>query len=156
MKSQWLRIVQDYPGNNVGPTVPFLIGALRQPPGAARPKGSGRAELRALLAAMLGESPMPWNVVIQPCGGPEKLVVTLTDVKRPDCIEIRSATVPGRVLYCHPVDSQVGNIDDLANALWNEFGTNIDEGKFSYVDGEWRPFSSTEVNNINAVLQDGA
>ena len=152
MKPDWLRIVQDYPDNKVGPTVPFLVGALRHPPGAPQPKGSGRAELHTLLIAMRDESPARWNVVIQPCGGPEKLVVTLTDIKRPDCIGVRSASRPGKVLYCHPIRSGISEIDGLVDALWGEFGVNIDDGKFSYVGGEWRAFSKMELQNISDVL----
>lgn len=153
MRPAWLRIVQDYPGNKVGPTVPFLVGALRQPPGAAKNQASGREELRSLLAAMRDESPAPWNVVIQPCGGPEKLVVTLTDVERHDCIGIRSTSVTGKVLYCHPIGSNISDIDGLVDALWGEFGNSIDGGKFSYVGGEWRTFTDVELKSINDVLK---
>lgn len=153
MRPEWLRIVQDYPGNNVGPTIPFLLAALRKPVGAVKPEVASRAELLALLISMRDNSPSPWRVVIQPCGGPEKLVVTLTDIDRQDCVAIRSGATPGGVLYCHPLSPGIHDVDDLLEALWSEFGESINRGRFSYVAGEWRQLSDVEITNIGALLK---
>lgn len=155
MKPPWLRIVQDHPTNKIGPTIPFLLGALRSPVGEVRDVPTSRKELGALLVEMCDEPLAPWHVVIQPCGTPEKLVVNMSDVAPPGYIRIESPSKKGRALYCYPIHgADIHDVDSLEDALWTLWGDVISRGDFSYVDGKWTPFTRFDKNDIATALRE--
>jgi hypothetical protein len=78
MTDTWIRILKDYP-NRFGPTVPFILGALRHPVGSVLPAEKSREELRALLVAMRDEAPDHYSVVIQGCVNLAEPIARLSD-----------------------------------------------------------------------------
>lgn len=64
---RWLRIARDYPDNSSGPTLPFIIGAIREPIGDQRTPDQDREDLKALLLAMDRGAPDNSTVTIRWC-----------------------------------------------------------------------------------------
>lgn len=52
-----LRLVKDYPDNTNGPTIPFLLGALREDPDSVVSDEESRTELRDLISAVKSANP---------------------------------------------------------------------------------------------------
>lgn len=65
----WYRIVTDYrPRWNVGPTVPFVFGAVRKPMGEApTSRGEAQMELHGLLMRFYNEVAPCFGTRLQPC-----------------------------------------------------------------------------------------
>lgn len=144
MAAAWFRIVKDYP-NKVGPTIPFILGALRRPVGAVAAPDASRAELRALLVAMRDDTPAPHNVVIQGCTTLGEPVVALSDHQPGGFIRLDSVSKPGRALYCGPsYGADVHDFESLAEALWERYAQVISEGRFSFRNRTWHPFDQAE------------
>jgi hypothetical protein len=57
----WFRIVMD-PKLQRGPTIPFILGACRDPLTAEASPKLGEPDLRRLLAAMRDETPEPYCI----------------------------------------------------------------------------------------------
>ena len=71
-----LRIIEDYPGLHMGPSVPFVVGALKEPIGAAPvDEKNGRQALSDLLTE-LRAAPRGRGVRIQWCGNIKAYVAT--------------------------------------------------------------------------------
>ena len=68
----WFRIIKAYPDNTNGPTIPFLVGALRQNFDSPVPEDKSKDELVALIQAMRNEMPTGYGVQIKmrPAGRP--------------------------------------------------------------------------------------
>src|SRR2546425_1156988 len=62
----WFRIVMD-PKLQRGPTIPFILGACRDPFSEDASPELGESDLRRLLAAMRDETPKPYWIEILRC-----------------------------------------------------------------------------------------
>ena len=76
----------------------------------------------------------------------EKLVVTLTDVRPKDFIQLLSPLKGGRSLSAFRINPNVYDLDTLVNALWDLYGQFISNGCFLYEGGQWRPFNEMSTN----------
>jgi len=60
----WFRIVMD-PKLQRGPTIPFILGACRDPLSAAASPEPAESDLRRLLTAMRDATPKPYSIEIR-------------------------------------------------------------------------------------------
>src|SRR5437867_1677291 len=145
MGATWFRVVKDYP-NNFGPTIPFILGALRRPVGNVLPFDESREELRALLAAMRDEVPDRYSVVIQGCANLGEPIVRLSDSEPSGFLRFDSPSKKGRALYFESFyDLPVDDFESLVKGLWERYETIISEGRFSRRNGTWQVFDETEL-----------
>ena len=143
----WFRIVRDYPERTKGPTLPFLIGALRGDPDAIVPDSTSKAEVRNLISAMRSEMPHGWGVALEWCGG--KVDAHIFDARMGG----QGFTHDG--VYGHDVHDD----ESLVEALWAEYGDKISSRTYS---GEkttpdakttWRGFDDKERANIKLLRE---
>ncbi len=121
MAPDWFRLVKGY---RLAPTVPFLVGALRNPRGTIKDAATSEAEFRALFAAM-GEC-RGYSVIPRECSSIKEMVLD-----------------PGwEGTAASPWE------DGFVDELWIRYGDKISSGLFSLHDGEWCPFSSADLADI--------
>jgi hypothetical protein len=133
-----LRIIEDYPGFHMGPTVPFVLGALRDPIGAAPAHpDEGRIELSHLLR-QLSAAPAGRGVRIQWCRNIKAYVATSMPF-----VEGLAWDVEG----CGPDD-----FEGLVASLWQLYGTFITAGEFSIDDYVWHSLTSDEIRTVEWLL----
>ncbi len=127
----WLQIVR-YPGLKVGPTVPFVFGACRNPVGTApESRAAGQRELLDLLTVMHEKMPASIGINIQWCPEIEAHVL---------------AAGSGGSLTWGDLDA--GNVDALAGKLWQRYGDQITKAEYSKDGPSWRSFSDVELATI--------
>ena len=149
MTSKWSRVVKNYP-NKFGPTIPFILGAVRQPGGNVRPPDASREELRTLLVAMRDDAPDGYHVVIQGCANLGEPIVRLTDAPS-GSLRFDSPSKKGRALYFESFYGlPVTDFESLVDELWNRYGESIDKGLFSRRNGEWQAFDETELAKLKS------
>lgn len=150
MTAKWFQIVKNYP-NNFGPTIPFILGAMRQPIGQVLPPNESLEQLRDLLVALRDDAHYPYKVVIQECGGIGEPIVTLFDNVPPNYLRFNSSSKHGRALYVQPLYGLEINEDDfesLVKSIWDRYETVISEGHFSRREGKWDVFDVKELANL--------
>src|SRR6266446_3443630 len=135
MQPDWFRIIKNYPNLSNGPTIPFLLGALRPNPDAVVPDDQSKEQLRALIQAMRREMPTDQGVEIERCGPLDAHVCGL-----------RSG---GGLKFKDVYPYDVYDDDSLVDALWSMYGETISTRKFSREKADpikgtrafWRPFN---------------
>ena len=133
----WLRIVRN-PQLKVGPTLPFIVGAIRAPLGdAPGSRTTGQEELFELLRMMDEEAPADCGISIQLCTSVDAHVVA--------CI-----TEPGLTWHTSGIDAT--SRDALGGRLWELYGDVIATGRYSK-NGDWYRFSEPELKAIRTVLR---
>ncbi len=145
MTPRWFRVANGYP-NKRGPTIPFLLGALRKPPGRLSDEGTCQAELRELLVAMRDETPDGYHTAITSCGVIGQLIVTVS-FARPatGATWIASPSNAERGLYIEPIYGLPDpDLDSLAKELWRRYGDTILAGQFSYLEEIGKCLTSDE------------
>ena len=132
----WLRIVSN-PRLNVGPTLPLIVGAIREPIGdAPDSRATGQEELFELLRMMDEEAPADRGISIQWCPSVAAHVAA--------CI-----TEPGLTWHASGFDAT--SRDALGARLWELYGDVIATGHYSK-NGDWHRFSDLELNAIRTIL----
>ncbi len=132
----WLRIIRN-PQLQVGPTLPFIVGAIRTPIGAAPgSRAAGQEELFELLRMMDEDAPADCGVSIQWCPSVDAHVAA-------------SVTEPG--LTWRDLGFDVPHRDALAARLWECYGDVIAQGHYSK-NGAWHGFAEVELRTIRTVL----
>ena len=132
----WLRIVRN-PQLKVGPTLPFIAGAIRDPLGdAPGSRATGQEEFFELLRMMDEEAPADYGISIQWCPSVAAHVAA--------CV-----TVPG--LTWHASGFDVTSRDALGAQLWDRYGDVIANGHYSK-NGNWHCFTEGELKTIRTVL----
>ena len=139
LHSDWFRIVRNYSDLvqlTLGPTLPFIVGAIRDPVGEAPDtRAAGQRELYSLLKKM-NDAPVGVGVKIQFCPGIGAHVV---------------AAAGNSSLTWDPSELAAGGVDDLFGQLWDCYGDQISAGEYSK-DGDWHRFTSTEFKNIRKAI----
>ena len=137
----WFRIVRDYPKLTRGPTLPFLIGALRSDSEIAVSDDVSKTEVRQLISAMRFKTPAGYGVALGWCGGNVDA-------------HVFEARLGGQGLthsgvYGHDVHHD----DSLTEALWAEYGDKISRRTFSGEKTTWREFNDEERVNIKRLRE---
>ena len=134
----WLQIIR-HPQLKVGPTLPFIVGAVREPIGAAPDSlAAGQVELFELLRMMDQEAPADCGISIQWCPTVHAHVAT--------CV-----TEPG--LTWHASGFDVTHRDALGARLWERYGDVIAKGHYSK-NGTWHGFTEGEIRKIRTLLDE--
>ncbi len=156
MTAPWFRIANEYP-NKRGPTIPFLLGALREPAGTVSDEATSRTELRALIVAMRDQTPEGHQAIITSCGTIGQLIVTVAFAGASAAAHrIPSPSNQGRGLDVEPIYGlPVVDVDSLSEELWRRHGSEILQGHFSWRGGEWREFDLQEREQIGKCLTSG-
>jgi hypothetical protein len=133
-----LQIIENYPDLHMGPTVPFVLGALQEPIGTAPPsEHSGRDKLRQLLLE-LSTASAGHGVRIQWC----------RDI---------GAHIATNIPFVDGLEWEVDGADprdlvSLVDALWASYGDVILAGEYSIEHREWRRFTADEILAIEVTL----
>lgn len=136
----WFRIVRFYPRLSVGPSILFVVGSVQDPIGAAPvTKALAKSQMRKLLVQMHDETPSGYGVQILWCPTIKAYVVTADRGGEAS----RMTTVDGREL--RDVDSQL-------EFLWELYGDEISEGRYSIDDQLWHGFTAEEQGTIREIL----
>ena len=136
----WLRIVSN-PQLKIGPTLPFIVGAIRDPIGdAPDSRATGNEELLELLRMMDEEAPADCGISIQWCPSVAAHVAA--------CV-----TEPG--LTWHATGFDATSRDALGAKLWDFYGDVITKGHYSK-NGDWHRFTEGELKTIRTVLSGDA
>jgi hypothetical protein len=156
MSEPWLRILNYKTefGFERGPTIPFILGALRQPIGFPATRDESKKQLRDLLVDMRDGLQGPACVVIRRCGGIDALVVELLDSEPKGPRRIASPLDPTRALY-HEATLGVHDIESLTAALWTLHRDPLSTGRFSRDrdSQDWREFRDWERERIRKALE---
>lgn len=153
MTAPWLRIARSFPR---GPSIPYILGALRTPIGAVFSDEASRAQLLDLLVTLRDA---PEHVCVQRC--PDLGAHIVHPVNGPEAAEgrpcIASMTYSGRALHFEPIPGyQIDTVLSLADALWDLYREPISAGTFSRSwGGNWHKFDSDERKRIEDQLNDG-
>jgi hypothetical protein len=138
-RPDWFKILTDIdpPLWSKGPTIPFILGAIRFLDVAPPSRATGQIELRGLLRRMEREAPPHYGVCITPCPSAGHIVVA-----------------HGNSLTWDPYDfPNIATVDALTGRLWSLYGDQISEGKYSINrDGKWHTFEPPEISAIRAAL----
>jgi len=135
-----------------GLTIPFLIGALRNPPGqiiAGEPLNYG--ELCTLLEQMRDANLSTQSVRIARCVKLHEPVAAIynTGERMTMAESISTASAALTHLYVEQQYRGSGEVTDVVDKLWARIGAFIVSGAFSYQDGEYRAFSPADYDFIN-------
>ena len=136
----WLQLICNL-RLKVGPTLPFIVGAIRDPIGAAPDdRASGQKELFELLRMMDEEAPDDCGISIQYCSTVDAHVAT--------CVT-KSGLTWDRSGF------DVAHRDALGAKLWECYGDVIANGHYSK-NATWHGFTEGELRTIRTVLGEDA
>src|SRR5262249_48620570 len=125
-----LRIIENYPGLHMGPTVPFVLGALQTPIGSAPVnEEEGRKALTDVLSELRAAPPRR-GIRIQWCANIKAYVATSMPF---------IDGLAWDVTDCDPEDFQ-----GLVDRLWGLYGASIMAGEFSIDDYVWHSLTPDE------------
>ena len=132
----WLRILRNLQ-LKVGPTLPFIMGAIRDPLGdAPGSRPTGQEEFFELLRMMDEEAPADCGISIQWCPSVAAHVAAFV-------------TEPGLTWHASGFDAT--SRDALGARLWDLYGDVIASGHYSK-NGNWHHFTEGELKTIRTVL----
>jgi hypothetical protein len=151
----WLRIARDYPDNVSGPTLPFIIGAIRDPIGAARTPEEDRHDLHELLLAMDRGAPDKSTVIIRWCVPTREYIAEVHPEYFPTKYNTVSAK-PVKHLDWRIEGEDVPDLEALESFLWRRYEGPLSRQEFSWVDRDWHELSPDERAKIQATLNDDA
>jgi hypothetical protein len=133
MRPKWARLIDRYKfEGHVGLTPSFLLGALREPPGAVVSQDRSFVELYALLQSMRDEARGADMARVFECQNIEQPIVTFSG--ETNGYPISGLVTADPILYVWPWTHPTGPIDFawLFETLWQHFRDAINDGRFSY------------------------
>lgn len=149
MTSKLFRLLKYYP-RNMGLTIPFIIGALRQPVGQILSSDESLEDLRELLVS-LRDDPAPGTLKTQilRCPDLDEPIVAIFGAQVSGSLRFDSPLTQGCALYV----SIYGIFDDdfelLVNYFWERYATILSEGQFSrQKDRTWKAFCEKELTYL--------
>ena len=141
------RLFKYYP-KNIGLTIPFILGALRQPVGKILSSAESFEELRMLLVVLRDNAPDLLKAQILRCPNLDEPIVTLFSSEVSGSLRFNSPT-QGRALYVSLYGIFDNDFELLVNYFWERYETILSEGKFSrQKDKKCKPFSPTDLINL--------
>ena len=161
MHPAWFKLLQYNRDKRFGLTLPFLVGALRIPPGRLiSDDASNLAQLRALLESMRDHTPDEYYIKIAKCDRLQQPVAAPGPRGyRPASIDkpLPTPTRSNCALFASPqyLIDETGGIDALVESLWAAVGTPISNGLFSFRDGSFQPFDERDLRFIRDALASG-
>lgn len=154
LQPQWFRLLEFNRHKRFGLTFPFLIGALRTPPGlVVAGEEANFAELHALLGSMRDHTPHSRYVRIAECDRLRQAVAAPGFLRfRPPGVD-RQIPSPAHgvcALYVQPqyIPDEVRGIASVAESLWRECAQAILTGNFSFRNGSFQSFDDADLRFI--------
>lgn len=148
MNAKLFRLFKYYP-KNIGLTIPFILGALRQPVGKVLAPAESLEELRALLVALRDSAPDLLKAQILRCPDLDEPIVTLFSTEVSGSLRFDSPSRQERALYVSLYGIFDNDFELLVNSLWERYETILSGGHFSrQKDKTWKPFSPLEISNL--------
>jgi|SRR5882762_1452605 len=162
MAPPWLQLVRRRQRvGGLALTLPFLVGALRNPPGAPfADKAASYGGLLSLLEQMRDQAPESHYVHVYECDRLRQPVVSITPTfYSPSAVDWGIATPSGREcrLYIAPKyqSADSGAIGAVAGKLWEMLSSALVEGRFSFRSGSYQPFNGEDKRFVaDALLHD--
>lgn len=156
MRPKWLRLIDAHQRKGgFGLTPPFLLGALRTPPGAVLDEPRTRAEFRELLESMRNETPGGTIVRISECSRLRQPIAAVVHGMAGGLGEsvVHADGSPSN-LFAWPdyFVNESRNVESLTAALWKIMGPVMCEGRFSYREGAYQPFDVPDMQFIERAL----
>jgi hypothetical protein len=155
MTPDWLKLLQHQRREgDLALTLPFMIGALRNPIGKVfDDERAARAALDALLTSFLEERSEAGHVHIYTCPALEQPVACLSTIQyRADDLHWGAEpAVPKRLVIDWPYEfKQPTELTTAAAALWSLIGQPIVEARFSFCrrSHSYEAFTATDVRFI--------
>jgi hypothetical protein len=158
MRPAWLKLLLlNNQRIRFGLTFPFLVGALREPPGAATDTNVAEGELKRLLVSMRDETPESYAIRISECDRLHQPVAA--QIPGVYSAGVGFAAIPsptnGRVSLYVSEQYLLGaprGIDAVSNPLWTMSATAISERHFSFHDGSFHGFDDRDLGFIREAL----
>lgn len=156
MVPSWFRLIHYFHTRpqgirRYGVTLPFIIGALRDPIGAIQNHETSWSELLMLVRAMGEETPEDYQIRISRCDHIGQPIVTpYTGIYQISGIPIVSLTTSRHVVFVAEefVRGSSTSLETLAARLWEECSGVIDSGRFSFRSGDYRSYSDDDLQAI--------
>jgi hypothetical protein len=154
----WFKLLEYHRRDRLGLTLPFLIGALRTPPGArVTDEDVSIKELQSLLESMRDETPDSYYIRIMTCNNLGQPVAT------PGPSRYRQGSVDRQLfsskrnicfLYAEPtyLPDEKRGIASLLESLWDHTAQPIRESRFSFRNGKFDAFSESDLRFIREAL----
>jgi hypothetical protein len=157
MNPTWARLVDRWQvEGHVGLTPSFLVGALREPPGAVLNAPASFAELRGLLDAMRNE-PLQYGKVVKvfECQNLRQPVIALSTDRSGHLIPGAEQRAQLYIWPWYEPEREV-DFDWLLHALWCHVRSSICDGLFSYSKrlARFETFSPSDLAFIQRALAD--
>lgn len=155
MRLTWLKLL--LLNKRFGLTLPFLVGALREPPGAALATEAAAGELKRLLVSMRDDTPESHIIRIAECDRLHQPVAApFPGVYN---MGIGFAAIPslknGRVSLYVAEQYLLGappRVDAVLSSLWNMSAAAISERRFSFHGGSFCEFDNRDLGFIRDAL----
>lgn len=158
MRPAWLKLLLlNNQRRRFGLTFPFLVGALREPPGAVSATEVAVGELKRLLESMRDDTPESHVIRIAECDRLHQPVAA--PIPGMFNLGVGYAAIPslknGRVsLYVSEqyLQGKRPSVETVSNSLWNLSAAAISERRFSFDRGSFRVFDDWDLGLIRDAL----
>ena len=150
----WLRLLELQSRRDFGLTLPFLVGALRTPPGALiHGDDENFREFEKLLLDMRNRMPAGYSVMIGPCSRLHQPIAHISQSPQPNYVGWPAQEQPRMSLSFSPrYVANEGLIDQAPQLMWDLCRTPIVAGNFSFDDGMYRRFTAQDIDFIARAL----
>lgn len=155
MLPSWLKLL--LLNKRFGLTFPFLIGALREPPGATTVADTARDELTKLLKSMRDDTPASHVIRIAECDRLHQPVAA--PIPRGYSPGVGFTAIPSRTservsLYVSKqyLVGVLQSIDAVSDSLWNVIAAPVAERHFSFYEGAFHRFDDRDLGFIRDAL----
>jgi len=147
MKPAWLKLNEQWRDEyNFGLTIPFIVGALRDWPAQPIGDGTGKDQLRALLASVRDDAPDGVRMRLYSCDRVQDLVLAPVSEIPSYCISFSSSLRAATSLFVERgvIPESDTPFETLIAALWQRYGSDIEAERFSLRDGAFHSFTQSE------------
>lgn len=155
----WLKLLRANNNNRgYGLTLPFVVGAMRNPPGSVVfDEAKNIAEVKALLSSIKEETPDTSYVSLTVCDRLRQPVFAegSSFFKMPEMYARLSKSKSERIsFYIAPeiMTRENESIENLVGLLWGRNGKAIMQGDFSYSNGTFTKYSDSDLALISSAL----
>jgi hypothetical protein len=147
MKPPWLLLLEQRQKSGFGLTLPFLLGALRSPPGKPfTTEAEAQDALGALLESMGKDAPENYTVRIAHCDKTQQAVAALVYMPQEWCKKVGAAGS----LYISP--EYIKGKKQPEKALWRLCKKSVLSGSFSFIEGKQQNFNDQDLEFISGAL----
>jgi hypothetical protein len=150
MKPKWVKLLEEqrYVNGRMGLTVPFLIGALREPPGSAFVGDPTISEIRNLLASMMDYSRDHSGMRVYECQTLRQPTVMLEESWGAEAVHLPDGSPSHLYAWLQYFSSGAHDVESLSQGLWDRLNDSIRVRRFSYRLGSYQEFNNEDLDFI--------